>query len=74
MLTDQIFIPGVLAYNFNPSRQTIIKAITNNSYKVVNFLLNNISKKITMNALNDQLSWEQFQIQSSKVKTNKKNI
>jgi uncharacterized NAD(P)/FAD-binding protein YdhS len=45
MLTDQIFIPGVLAYNFNPSRQTIIKAITNNSYKVVNFLLNNISKK-----------------------------
>ena len=45
MLTDQIFIPGVLAYNFNPSRQTIIKAITNNSYKIVNFLLNNISKK-----------------------------
>ena len=45
MLTNQIFIPGVLAYNFNPSRQTIIKAITNNSYKVVNFLLNNISKK-----------------------------
>ena len=45
MLTDQIFIPGVLAYNFNPFRQTIIKAITNNSHKVVNFLLNNISKK-----------------------------
>ena len=45
MLTDRIFIPGVLAYNFNPFRQTIIKAITNNSHTVVNFLLNNISKK-----------------------------
>jgi len=45
MLTNQVFIPGVLAYNFNPSRQTIIKAITNNSHKVVKFLLNNISRK-----------------------------
>jgi uncharacterized NAD(P)/FAD-binding protein YdhS len=45
MLTDQIFIPGVLAYNFNPSRQTIIKAITNNTHKVAKFLLKDISKK-----------------------------
>ena len=40
-LSKKIFIPGVMAYNFNPSRQTIIKAITNNSRKVINFLLNN---------------------------------
>lgn len=39
-LSNRIFIPGVMAYNFNPSRQTIIKAITNNSRKVINFLLN----------------------------------
>ena len=38
-LSNRIFIPGVMAYNFNPSRQTIIKAITNNSRKIVNFLL-----------------------------------
>ena len=39
-LSNRIFIPGVMAYNFNPSRQTIIKAITNNSRKIINFLLN----------------------------------
>ena len=38
-LSNRIFIPGVMAYNFNPSRQTIIKAITNNSRKIINFLL-----------------------------------
>jgi len=44
MLTKQIFMPGTIAYNFNPSRQTIIKAITNNSRKVIKFLLSNLSK------------------------------
>ena len=39
-LSNRIFLPGVIAYNFNPSRQTIIKAITNNSRKIINFLLN----------------------------------
>lgn len=39
MLSKQIFMPGILAYNFNPLRQTIIKAITNNSRKTINFLL-----------------------------------
>ena len=38
-LSNRIFIPGVMAYNYNPSRQTIIKAITNNSRKIINFLL-----------------------------------
>ena len=40
MLTEQIYMPGVLSYNFNPSRQTIIKAITNNSRKVASKILN----------------------------------
>ena len=44
MLTDQIFMPGILAYNFNPYRQTIIKAITNNSRKAANVLLSNLAK------------------------------
>ncbi len=39
MLSKKIFIPGVMAYNFNPMRQTIIKAITNNARKTINFLL-----------------------------------
>lgn len=41
MLSKQIFMPGILAYNFNPLRQTIIKAVTNNSHKTINFLLKN---------------------------------
>ena len=40
MLTEQIYMPGVISYNFNPSRQTIIKAITNNSRKVASKILN----------------------------------
>ena len=43
MLTKQIFMPGIIAYNFNPSRQTIIKAITNNSRKVIKFILSTSS-------------------------------
>tara|TARA_B100001063_G_C16776116_1_gene565523 strand:+ start:4510 stop:6045 length:1536 start_codon:yes stop_codon:yes gene_type:complete len=39
MLTDQIYAPGIISYNFNPSRQTIIKAITNNSQKIVKAIL-----------------------------------
>jgi hypothetical protein len=42
MLTKQIYTPGILAYNFNPSRQTIIKAITNNSRKTINTILKTI--------------------------------
>jgi Cu2+-containing amine oxidase len=39
MLTEQIYAPGILSYNFNPSRQTIIKAITNNSHKIIRVIL-----------------------------------
>ena len=42
MLSRQIYLPGILSYNFNPSRQTIIKAITNNSEKSVNDIIKNI--------------------------------
>ncbi len=44
MLTNRIFMPGMLSYNFNPSRQTIIRAITDNSRKVVGKLINSLSK------------------------------
>ncbi len=43
MLTKQIYAPGMLAYNFNPSRQTIIKAITNNVQKAINTILRTIN-------------------------------
>ncbi len=43
MLTKQIYMPGILAYNFNPSRQTIIKAITNNSKKTIKFILKKLN-------------------------------
>lgn len=39
MLTEQIYAPGIISYNFNPSRQTIIKAITNNSRKIISTIL-----------------------------------
>ena len=45
MLTNQIYTPGILAYNFNPSRQTIIKAITNNAQQTINTILKTISKR-----------------------------
>ncbi|WP_415290753.1 FAD/NAD(P)-binding protein [Candidatus Pelagibacter sp. Uisw_136] len=34
-VNKNIFIPGVISNNFNPTRQTIIKAITNNVSKVI---------------------------------------
>jgi len=34
MLEDGLFLPGTLSNNFNPGRETIIKAITNNSHRV----------------------------------------
>jgi len=40
MLTEQIYAPGIISYNFNPSRQTIIKAITNNSRKTARKIIN----------------------------------
>ena len=33
-------MPGVISYNFNPSRQTIIKAITNNSRRIASTIFN----------------------------------
>tara|TARA_B100001248_G_C27378552_1_gene455667 strand:- start:237 stop:1781 length:1545 start_codon:yes stop_codon:yes gene_type:complete len=44
MLTNQIYAPGMIAYNFNPSRQTIIKAITNNSRRVIKAILKEINR------------------------------
>ena len=41
-LSNKIYIPGTLSYNFNPLRETIIKAITNNTHKAVS----NIIKKL----------------------------
>lgn len=42
MLEEGIFMPGTLAYNFNPLRQTIIKSITNNAKKVTNYIVKNL--------------------------------
>ena len=39
MLKESIFLPGNLSNNFNPFRKTLIKAVTNNTYKVVKFIL-----------------------------------
>ena len=39
MLEEGLFLPGVLSTNFNPTRETIIKAISNNSKKVAKALL-----------------------------------
>lgn len=40
MLEEGLFIPGTLSNNFNPARETIIKAITKNSHKVAKTLTN----------------------------------
>ncbi len=40
MLEIGLYIPGTLANNFNPGRQTIIKAITNNAHKVSRNIFN----------------------------------
>ena len=41
MIEKGLFMPGTLAYNFNPLRETIIKSITNNVRKVIKFLVKN---------------------------------
>ena len=40
MLEKGLFLPGTLSNNFNPGRETIIKAITKNAHKVAKKLLN----------------------------------
>ncbi len=42
MIGKNIFSPGTLTINFNPMRQTIIKAITSNSKKVANKIYSQI--------------------------------
>ena len=39
MLEKGLFLPGTLSNNFNPGRETIIKAITKNAHKVAKKLL-----------------------------------
>ena len=39
MLEEGLFLPGTLSNNFNPGRETIIKAITKNSHKVAKSIL-----------------------------------
>ena len=40
MLEEGLFLPGTLSNNFNPGRETIIKAITKNAHKVAKNILN----------------------------------
>ena len=40
MLEKGLFLPGTLSNNFNPGRETIIKAITKNAHKVAKNILN----------------------------------
>ena len=42
MVYDNIFIPGIISNNFNPARETIIKAITNNVSKVIKKIIKKI--------------------------------
>ncbi len=46
-LESNIFSPGVISNNFNPERETIIKAITNNVYKVTKKLVKEIQYERT---------------------------
>ena len=39
MLEKGLYLPGTLSNNFNPGRETIIKAITKNSHKVAKNIL-----------------------------------
>ena len=39
-LENNIYLPGTLSNNFNPGRETIIKAITKNAHKVVKNIFN----------------------------------
>ena len=40
-ISDSIFLPGMLSNNFNPMRETIIKAITKNSHRISRYILHN---------------------------------
>ena len=40
MLEKGLFLPGTLSNNFNPGRETIIKAITKNAHRVAKEILN----------------------------------
>jgi hypothetical protein len=40
MLEKGLFLPGTLSNNFNPGRETIIKAITKNAHKVAKNIIN----------------------------------
>ncbi|MDA8737853.1 hypothetical protein N9M42_02240, partial [Candidatus Pelagibacter bacterium] len=42
MLENGLYLPGTLSNNFNPGRETIIKAITKNSYKVAKNIIEKI--------------------------------
>ena len=42
-LSKNIYLPGTLSYNFNPLRETIIKAITNNTHKAVKDVIKKIN-------------------------------
>ena len=39
MLEKDLYLPGTLSNNFNPGRETIIKAITKNSHRVAKCIL-----------------------------------
>ena len=45
LIGKNIYAPGTLSNNFNPSRQTIIKAITNNSKLISKQISNTLNKK-----------------------------
>ena len=42
MLENGLYLPGTLSGNFNPDRETIIKAITKNSQKVAKNIFMNL--------------------------------
>ena len=44
LLKNSIFLPGVISNSFNPYRQTIIKAITNNVKKVCKNIIKEYKK------------------------------
>ena len=45
LLKNSIFLPGVISNSFNPYRQTIIKAVTNNVKKVCKNIITEYKKK-----------------------------
>ena len=42
MFKNNIYMPGMIASNFNPNRLTIIKAITSNAHKSIDKILANV--------------------------------